>query len=89
MWVISDTLQMRSFIYQWQTFLLKALCAFSGIIQCYCYSICLCNGIMEDVLFLIVAVPKELNEDRLCYEESLHREEWPWIGKYLHILHIA
>ncbi len=35
---------------------------------------------------LLAAVPKELNEDRLCYDESLHMEEWPWLGEYRKLL---
>jgi len=27
-----------------------------------------------------VAVPNEINEDRLCHDQSLQRDEWPWIG---------
>ena len=30
-------------------------------------------------------MPKELNEDRLCYEDSLHLEEWPWTGIQLYV----
>jgi len=29
----------------------------------------------------VAAVPNEINEDRLCHEQSLQRDEWPWIGK--------
>ena len=28
-----------------------------------------------------VAVPNEINEDRLCHDHSLQRDEWPWIGE--------
>ena len=40
-----------------------------------CVPICLC------VWFGVVAVPNAINEDRLCHDQSLQRDEWPWIGK--------
>ena len=30
---------------------------------------------------LPTAIPKQINEDRLCYDESLERQDWPWIGR--------
>ena len=29
------------------------------------------------------AAPKDVNEDRLCLDEYLLREEWTWTGKHL------
>ena len=37
--------------------------------------VCVC------VWFGVVAVPNAINEDRLCHDQSLQRDEWPWIGK--------
>ena len=28
-----------------------------------------------------LAVPRDENEGRLCYDVALQRDEWPWIGK--------
>jgi len=39
----------------------------------YCADVCVC--------VCVVAVPNEINEDRLCHDHSLQRDEWPWIGK--------
>ena len=36
-----------------------------------CVCVCVC----------VVAVPNTVNEDRLCHDHSLQRDEWPWIGK--------
>ena len=37
----------------------------------------------------VPADPREINEDRLCYEESLKREEWPWIGKSTQVVQMS
>ena len=34
---------------------------------------------MNDVIFHKAAA-KNMNEDRLCYDDSLQRNPWPWIG---------
>jgi len=31
---------------------------------------------------LLEAIMSDINEDRLCYEESLLRDDWLWTGKY-------
>lgn len=31
-------------------------------------------------LLRVAAAPNEINEDRLCYDISLQRDDWPWIG---------
>jgi len=31
--------------------------------------------------FCSSAVPRDVNEDRLCFDSSLQRDEWPWIGR--------
>jgi len=38
------------------------------------YCACVC-------VVCVVAVPNEINEDRLCHDHSLQRDEWPWIGE--------
>jgi len=57
-----------------------------------CFFACLCPYTVSEwvsvrslftvcVCLCVVAVPNEINEDRLCHDNSLQRDEWPWIGK--------
>ena len=42
----------------------------------------LCSVVRDFVLLCLAAAPSTVNEDRLCHDGVLHREEWPWIGKW-------
>jgi len=30
----------------------------------------------------LTAVPIDINEHRLCYDATLQRDDWPWIGNH-------
>jgi len=36
---------------------------------------------------LFAAVPIDINEHRLCYDATLQRDDWPWIGNNLLMSH--
>jgi len=63
----------------------ESVCPSVCLFACLCVRVRFVRSLLVCLLRVcvvcVVAVPNEINEDRLCHDHSLQRDEWPWIGE--------